>query len=183
VEELPGLPVDNQLTAARLEDAFGTLTHQLLAAALLSPEAPPAPPEWERLHIPPELRLACLHSAGTLVSAFFDSELGRAARRAERVETELPFVYRWEGDSGPLYISGQVDAVLHAGEDLILIDFKTDRHFQPQEHACQLGLYALALQELTGREPRPYLFLLRAARAVPVTQRFDWPRLLGDLRL
>jgi len=182
-EELPGLPVDGQLSAGALENAFGTLTHGLLAAALGAPDTPPAEPEWERLHIPPELRPACLESAGALVSGFLASELGRAARRAERVETELPFVYRWEQGGKPLYVSGQIDAVLHTRGDLILIDFKTDRFFRPEEHACQLGLYALALEELTGREPRPYLFLLRGARAVPMTRRMDWPQLLGALRL
>jgi ATP-dependent exoDNAse (exonuclease V) beta subunit len=99
------------------------------------------------------------------------------------VETEVPFVYRWQRKDRWLNVSGQIDAVLHSAEGLTLIDFKTDRVYREGEHALQLGLYALALRELTGREVRATLFLLRAARAVPLTLEFEWELLLDALRL
>ena len=182
-EQLPSLPVDPLLSVGQLENSFGTLTHEMLAATLRNPDQSPPEPEWSRLHIPAELREDCLQSARTLVSGFQRSELGEAARRARSVETELPFVYRWEEGDVRLHISGQIDAVLDTPEELVLIDFKTDRVFREGEYACQLGLYALALEELTGRGVQPHLFLLRGARAVRMTRRFDWPKLFRSLGL
>jgi ATP-dependent exoDNAse (exonuclease V) beta subunit len=182
-ERLPALPVDPRLGAAGLEAAFGTLTHEILAAVLPRPDSPPPEPEWGRLHVPEALRGVFLDSARSLVSGFLDSELGARVSEAEQVETEVPFVYRWQRKDRWLNVSGQIDAVLHSAEGLTLIDFKTDRVYREGEHALQLGLYALALRELTGREVRATLFLLRAARAVPLTLEFEWELLLDALRL
>ena len=175
--------MDAHLSGRQLENSFGTLTHQLLGAALRDPDRDAGTPEWGRLGIPAELQEACLAGARSLVSGFLGSELGAAARNAREIEIELPFVHLWQDGVRRLYISGQIDAVLDTPEGLTLIDFKTDRVYREGEHACQLGLYALALAELTGRDIRAYLFLLRPARAVPMTRRFDWPELFRSLRL
>jgi ATP-dependent exoDNAse (exonuclease V) beta subunit len=164
IGRLPSLQVDALLEEQRLESHFGILTHQLLVRWAVDPNAPPPQPDWQR--VPEKLRPSLLAGALTLCRNFFDSELGQLSMRAGRSEWELPFLYLHEDSHGPLFVSGQIDLVFELQDRMYLVDFKTDRSYKTGEHESQLGLYHLALRELTEKEICPCLFLLRSGEII-----------------
>jgi len=177
--ELPALAIDPLLAELGLEAEFGTRTHDLLSAWLGEPAGPPPEAGWRGLA--PEHRLACQEAAVELARRFLDSELGRLAAASPERETEVPFLYRWEGGGKPLYLSGKVDLTFRTAETVYLVDFKTDRRYREGRYAAQLGLYALACGGWSSLPVRPVVFLLRSGEAVPVRRAFDWPALLAAL--
>ena len=177
--ELPALPVDPLLAELGLEAGFGTRTHDLLSRWLGEPGGPPPAADWRG--VAPEHRPACQSAAENLARRFLDSGLGRQAVAARQREVEVPFVYRWEGAAGPLYLSGQVDLRFEAEEGVYLVDFKTDRRYREGQYAAQLRLYALACAQWSERPLLPVVFLLRSGEALPVRQDWDWPALFAAL--
>jgi hypothetical protein len=184
---LPGLAVDPLLAELERETAFGTLTHDLLAAWLRAPSGPPPEPDWSGLGLAPEHREACLRDALRLCRNFLDCPLGRLAAADPNRRTELPFVYRWEGPAGPLYLNGQIDLVFSAEGKTYLVDFKTDRQYREGQYEVQLGLYASAYAGFAAEAPPgtppilPVIFLLRSGQAVPVERALDFDELLARL--
>jgi ATP-dependent exoDNAse (exonuclease V) beta subunit len=177
---LPALPVDPLLEREGLEGPFGSLAHRLLSAWLQHPSASPPEPDWRGLRVPPPHRQPLLEAALSLCRLFLASPLGGLAGRAESLRSELPFLYLWQGEAGPLYISGQVDLVFRAEERTYLVDFKTDRSYRRGQHAHQLGLYTLALREILPSPLEAIVVLLRSGEAV--RERLpDWPGLLRSL--
>ncbi len=168
---LPGIDADALLKELDLESRFGILTHQLLARWDPDPAAMPPEPDWNG--IAKEHREALLSSAISLCRNFFDSELGALSRRADRVDRELPFLYLYEDKQGPLYINGRIDLAFQLQDRLYLVDFKTDRAYQPGEHECQLALYRLALAEQTEAQIHTFLFLLRSGQGLHCHRSID----------
>jgi ATP-dependent exoDNAse (exonuclease V) beta subunit len=168
--DLPRLDIDPLLERHHLETAFGTLVHRVLSdrlAGAADERRDGRQESWQDTR-PDELSEAdaalLLTRAEKLCDDFFSSELGRFVDRAT-VESEFPFVYFWE--QGPLFINGQIDLLLQTEQTVRVIDFKTDRHFRRGAHGFQLGLYALAAEQLyPGKIIEPYLFYLRAARTI-----------------
>ncbi len=171
VRQLPAIDADTLLKELNLASRFGSLTHQLLAQWGPDPTAIPPEPEWVR--IPKEHRDRLLENALSLCRNFFDSELGALSTQATQVHRELPFLYLYEGQQGPLYLSGQIDLAFELQNRLYLVDFKTDRYYRAGEHECQLALYRLALAEQTEREIQTYLFLLRSGQALRCDRQID----------
>jgi ATP-dependent exoDNAse (exonuclease V) beta subunit len=101
-----------------------------------------------------------------LESRFHASELGRRAARATHVEREFDFLLSLDD----VILRGQIDLWFEEGGELILIDYKTDRHEdRAGAYALQLQLYALALERIRGRIPRrAVLCYLRSGHEVNV---------------
>ena len=135
--------------------ALGTEVHRVLAGAQGSAEA---------------VELAC---------RFENSELGRRAACASRIEREFDFLLPVED----VLVRGQIDLWFEESGELILIDYKTDRDESSSDvYAVQLSLYALALKKYTGRLPdRPALYYLKTDRTVDVP--IDCERALQAVRL
>lgn len=119
----------------------------------------------------------------SLVEGFLTSELGCRLRQAIRVWRELPFSLRLDAAElyGPdcagefVFIQGIVDCVFSAGEQTVLIDFKSDQVTEQTvvaiaaKYRVQLDLYGRALQELFGMPvTERYLYFLRLGSAVRV---------------
>ena len=177
---LKRVDADPLLKDRSLVTRFGVLTHQLLARWGSDTAGAPPQPDWTRMA--GEHRDRFLDSAAALCRNFFASELGALCAKADRVDRELPFLYLFEDEQGPLYISGQIDLVFEYGEHLYLLDFKTDRSYKPGEHEGQLGLYRLALQEQTDKDIQSFLFLLRSGEAVPSDPSFDIEEWIPQVR-
>jgi CRISPR/Cas system-associated exonuclease Cas4 (RecB family) len=130
---------------------FGLQVHAVLAGA--------AP---ENAH-PETLRLA---------EAFRSSALGKRATRAAKCEREFDFLLAVED----VVLRGQIDLWFEEKGELILVDYKTDTvatSLEAGQHAEaygeQLRLYALALEQVTGRLPdEAYVYFLRRNEALPV---------------
>ena len=180
IRHLPAIDADALLKELDLETRFGSLTHQLLAQWGPDPHGIPPEPDWTR--IPREHRERLLSSAVALCRNFFVSELGALSMQATRVDRELPFLYLYEDEQGPLYINGQIDLAFQWRDRLYLVDFKTDRSYSPGEHECQLALYRLALGEQNKGEIRTFLFLLRSGRALRCDTPIDLAEWIPRLR-
>jgi ATP-dependent exoDNAse (exonuclease V) beta subunit len=129
---------------------FGELVHRLLAGV----ETPGAPPE-----------------ARELVRRFEESETGRRAARAHVSGRETPVLFEFAG----LLIRGTIDLWFEENGELVLVDYKTDRHIgaeRREEYATQLGLYSIALSRALGRNvDRALLAALRSGTEIDVTWR------------
>jgi ATP-dependent exoDNAse (exonuclease V) beta subunit len=101
-----------------------------------------------------------------LAARFRMSELGQRAARAGRVEREFDFLLALDD----VIVRGQMDLWFEEGGELILVDYKTDRHEdRAGAYAIQLQLYALALERIRGRLPdRALLCYLRNGHEVEV---------------
>jgi ATP-dependent exoDNAse (exonuclease V) beta subunit len=103
--------------------------------------------------------------AAALAARFFESELGRRATRANRVQREFDFLFSLDD----VVLRGQIDLWFEEGGELILVDYKTDRLVENiDSYALQLRLYALALERFHRRPDRAFLHFLRGDRTVPV---------------
>jgi ATP-dependent exoDNAse (exonuclease V) beta subunit len=109
--------------------------------------------------------------ASELASRFQSSDLGQRAARGSRAEREFDFLMALED----VVLRGQIDLWFEEGEELVLVDYKTDdvgadaAWDRAQSYALQLRLYALALERFIGRLPdQAYVCLLRPDRAVPI---------------
>ncbi|HML18238.1 MAG TPA: UvrD-helicase domain-containing protein [Bryobacteraceae bacterium] len=102
-----------------------------------------------------------------LAGRFTNSELGRRAARADRIEHEFDFVF----SIGDVILRGQIDLWFEESGELILVDYKTDlEESSSATYALQLRLYALALERYAGRAPdRAVLYYLRTNRALEVS--------------
>jgi len=105
--------------------------------------------------------------ANELAERFRDSDLGRRAESATRVEREFDFVFETED----VIVRGQIDLWFEEGGELVIVDYKTDRDEAGGEgYALQLRLYALALERYAGRRPdRAVLYYLRSNRMVEIS--------------
>ena len=136
--------------SSRSAAEIGTQVHQLLAGVDVEDPDP---------------------EAVRLVGAFRTSELARRIESARGVEREFDFVMELED----VVLRGQIDVWFSEGDELVLVDYKTDRLDPDREterlepYALQLRLYALALRKLTGKLPRhALLHFLRSGRTVPI---------------
>lgn len=105
--------------------------------------------------------------AEELARRFKQSELGRRAERAERVEREFDFMLAIED----VVLQGRMDLWFEEAGELVLVDYKSDRdESSSAEYGLQLRLYALALERYAGRVPdRAVLYFLRSDRVVEIS--------------
>ncbi|NLT06191.1 MAG: UvrD-helicase domain-containing protein [Solirubrobacterales bacterium] len=194
--QVPGMPVAPE-PEAMAPTLRGSLVHQLLEEIDLSDPAVPAADAItaliERAGEP--VRDHEVADVAALVQAFADSPLRARLAAADRVRTELPFVFQLPserpGGRGTL-INGVVD--VHASEPgrVLIVDYKTDRLLDGQDpaelvdahYATQRLVYALAaLQSGAPAVEVAYLFLDRPAEPVSATYAAtDQPALADRLR-
>jgi len=150
------------------EADFGTLCHQCVEAMLVEPDTLPSPHGATAAALaglaPTHARRAT-EEAIRLARGFVQSERGLQARMARRAaidgapgaifEIEYPFV--WHGD---IILTGSIDLVYGSADGVVVVDFKTDRHLDPERHAFQLGVYRDAAASLFGVPARAFLFYL-----------------------
>ena len=107
--------------------------------------------------------------AAELIARFRESDLGKRAESAQRIEREFDFMIEIED----VIVRGQIDLWFEEGGELILVDYKTDRdESSGSSYALQLQLYALALARYAGRRPdRAVLYYLRSNRAIDISLR------------
>ncbi len=137
---------------------FGDEVHRLLAGF----DVPDASPE-----------------ARELAHRFEQSPAGREAAHAARIGRETPILFDYEG----LLIRGTIDLWFESGNELILVDYKTDQHIDDErlrQYSTQLRLYAVALSRALDRHvDRIVLSVLRQGREIRVKLSPDDERALG----
>ena len=95
---------------------------------------------------------------------------------------ELPFTVQLQGRT----ISGQIDLLFFDGQRWTILDYKTDNvtiqtaYRHAQRYYAQLGVYAMAVKQITGQPPKTCLYYIRAATLVVVNPA-DWQTALTQL--
>jgi len=119
------------------------------------------------------------------IQRFFNSSLGQRVLKATRVYCEVPFnlVYKaasifagLENCKEELLLQGVIDLYFEEGEDLVLVDYKTDRITSANrselvdKYRVQIVLYKKALEEILGRRVKAsYLYLFDCDEEVAFT--------------
>ena len=120
------------------------------------------------------------------ILAFAGSELGRRMQRAaqdKKLHREQPFVMKvdmknldasWNGDETVL-VQGIIDAYFIEGEEIVLVDYKTDRIGQGEEsklierYRTQLEDYALALEQMLHKKVKQkYIYSFALQKAIEI---------------
>ena len=120
------------------------------------------------------------------ILAFSGSELGMRMQRAaldKKLHREQPFVMKvdmknlddsWNGDETVL-VQGIIDAYFIEGEEIVLVDYKTDRIGQGEEsklierYRTQLEDYALALERMLHKKVKQkYIYSFALQKAIEI---------------
>jgi len=118
------------------------------------------------------------------IAAFFRSKLGQRVLQAEKLYREVPFNFlckaskliegleKYNGNED-LLVQGVIDLYFPEGEELVLVDYKTDfisrenRDAVINKYRVQLDLYKEALERIQGKRVKEsYIFLLDSGEAV-----------------
>lgn len=115
---------------------------------------------------------------------FVQSPLGQRMKRASlagKLFREQPFVMEIRADEADsswdseetLLIQGMIDAYFEEEDELVLVDYKTDRVEKPEElvekYKKQLNYYAEALERLTGKKVREqFIYSVRLSMEICV---------------
>jgi ATP-dependent helicase/nuclease subunit A len=116
---------------------------------------------------------------------FYRSELGSRMLKSNSIKREQPFILKMSvGDilrtkmdnSGEsVYVQGIVDCYFYEDNEIVLIDYKTDRTSDDrvedliERYGMQIRTYREALDALTGKRVKEsYLYLLNISKAVRI---------------
>lgn len=101
-----------------------------------------------------------------LVDGFFESELGQRAAKAKFVKTEFPFIALVKDSKREdVYINGRIDLLFCDEAGYCVVDYKTDKIFDPRRYEEQLLIYRDAVRNIFGADAEAYLFYLRLNKA------------------
>jgi len=144
---------------------LGTLVHAILERLRLEG---PNPIEQRAqslapLHVTRNWRQAA-SEAESLVQSFVRSARFKQMQSSNRVEREVEFLLRWPPDAphdSGAYLQGYIDCLMEsAAGELIVLDYKTNRigsedvSTEAEKYHLQLSVYAMAVEQATGRSPQ-----------------------------
>ena len=148
---------------------FGTLVHAVLEARLrrhpcfISPKI--------RSCVDDEKILQKLTAqAEILAEGFLVSELGKRLSVSNYHEPEFSVITSVVVEEKSIAITGQIDILFEEGDEIVVVDFKTDRIENPEDHYGQLAAYYRAAADIFAKPVSVWLFYLRGGRAVNVTK-------------
>jgi ATP-dependent helicase/nuclease subunit A len=148
---------------------FGSLVHALLEARL----------KGQPCSIPPKIRSSIddesvlsklLDSAEVIANSFLTSELGKRWAASDHREAEFPVITSAVIKEKAIAIMGQIDLLFEEENELVVVDFKTGKAENPEDHYGQLAAYYRAGGDIFGKPVSVWLFYLRSGRAVNVTK-------------
>ncbi|MDR0473517.1 MAG: UvrD-helicase domain-containing protein [Treponema sp.] len=149
---------------------FGTLVHTVLEGRLNNRE----------YFIPPVIRSrlddekkseVIIKEAELMADKFFSSALGKRWASSSCRESEFPVITSVNNIEGKaVAIMGQIDLLFEEDDEVVVVDFKTDRIESPEDHYGQLAAYYQAVADIFGKPASVWLYYLRSGSAVNVTE-------------
>ncbi|MDR1956679.1 MAG: UvrD-helicase domain-containing protein [Treponema sp.] len=140
---------------------FGTLAHACTEAVLRG--AQPRMPERLGWHLSATEAETLLAAGTALAERFVASPLGKLASGAALRKSE----YRFRTlTSGGIFIEGTIDLLFETEDAVAVVDFKTDRQENPEEHLSQMIAYYQAACTLRKKPCLVWLYYLRSGHAV-----------------
>ena len=152
-EMLPALKVDELLSEYGIYTDFGVMVHEALEAKLSGFKPRLAPPDG----LSEEDGGTLADTALSIADGFVRSEFYKRYVEGHPVETEVRFYY----PEGGLVLEGVADLLVFDDSGIMIIDYKTDRRRNPEQHRGQLENYAKALSAIYSKPCRARLCYVR----------------------
>lgn len=116
--------------------------------------------------------------AGEMARNFLETDLGEKAKNALWRKNEFTFKMLAEKKSSTEHriITGSIDLAFSCGDELYIVDFKTDLKQDISRHTAQLALYRKALSSIKNcdiKNIRCCLHYLRTNTSVDITEQTD----------
>jgi ATP-dependent helicase/nuclease subunit A len=143
---------------------FGTIVHAFLEDRLN--RRPPAVPPRVLARLKEGGLEAARQEALLMADRFLASELGKKSAASAHRESEFPFVTAVKTGDRTVALTGQIDLLFEEGGVFHVVDFKTDKVENPQDHYGQLAVYKRAVEDIFGKPVKAWLYYLRAGHAV-----------------
>ncbi len=143
---------------------------------------------WEEGFIDPAEREKLVNLVLLQLGNVAKSHVQNWIRSARRVYRELPFVFKTE----KRMIHGVMDVLIERDNgEWAVIDYKTNqvRHYKParselevhaKRYVLQVGVYAAAVDQLVGSEPRAYIHYIQHGETVEIAREV-WKNALAGL--
>ena len=166
----PVIPEDSIYEKAGISPAeFGSLVHAVLEAQLTG--RPCLIPSKIRSRLDEDKILQDLMAlAESMAKGFLASDLGKRLAASACRESEFPIITSAEIEGKTIVIMGQIDLLFEEDDSVMVVDFKTDRIENPEEHYGQLAAYYRAAGDIFCKPVSAWLFYLQSGRAVEVTE-------------
>jgi ATP-dependent exoDNAse (exonuclease V) beta subunit len=151
---------------------FGSLVHAILESRLkgqpfVIPTIINFHPDDEKAH------QSLLALAQSMADSFLSSALGKRwapAHNRNSSQSEFPVITAAVTGAKAITIFGIIDLLFEEDDEVVIIDFKTDRIENPEDHYGQLAAYYRAAGDIYGKPVSLWLFYLRSGSAVNVTE-------------
>jgi ATP-dependent helicase/nuclease subunit A len=162
-------PLDTHLERAGLEPAdFGTLVHGVLEGRL-NGHPPTVPARIDSRLTEEKTRHSLLAIAETMADKFLSSSLGKRWAASNNRESEFSVITSVKVKEKAIAISGQIDLIFEEADEAVVVDFKTDRVENPEDHFAQLAAYRQAAGDIFGKPASVWLYYLRSGNTVNIT--------------
>jgi len=165
---------DKLLEKANLTPAdFGSLVHATLESRLNKLAC--RMPQKIRTCQDEKAIQSLLALAGSMADSFLASALGKrwasvhgSGQNFSQPEFSVITAAVVEGKA--VAITGQIDLLFEEDNEVVVLDFKTDRVENPEDHYGQLAAYYRAAGDIFGKPVSLWLYYLRSGNAVNVTE-------------
>jgi ATP-dependent helicase/nuclease subunit A len=163
---------DKLLEKAGLSPAdFGSLVHAILEGRLKGLPCETLAGIRTRFYEKEKALQSLMAFAESMADSFLASALGKRWASAHgSSELEFPVITAAEVKGKAIAISGQIDLLFEENEEVVVLDFKTDRVENPEDHYGQLAAYYRAAGDIFGKPVSLWLYYLRSGSAVNVTE-------------
>ncbi len=178
---LPAIATDSLLSERELESQFGTLCHLILQRRIAGTLSVASEIGFRQLRdaglggivgkLSSEQTSMLIADAWSLSENFMRSSVAELIGKGSEVLTEVPFVLRRIEREAEQFIHGQIDLLVRLPEEMVVVDFKTDRAIRPGEYDLQLDFYRAAapdlVSDISSRDlpVRSLLFYLRGGQS------------------
>ena len=161
---LPEITSDSFLIEKEYGAHFGTFVHRLIEANLAKEDLTDPlffMEEAFKAQLTKSEKESVLSDALLLSDHFIQSQLCKTEVLNHPFKTEMSFFSREEHDGRTVVVEGAIDLLVDQGDEIVVIDFKSDRFVDEEAHRFQIETYISAAQRLYKKKTRGLIVYLR----------------------
>jgi len=144
---------------------FGTFVHSLCETMILKQQVDDEfalMPKRLYLLLTTKQRKTLLSDALVLCNNFLQGDIYTRYVEGNSPRCEVKFFSSVLHEDRDVVVEGSIDLLVESSDELLIIDFKTDRHRMPLRHKDQLDLYMQAIQRMYEKPVRGCVTYLRS---------------------
>ena len=153
---LPGLPSDEIVLRASLQQDFGTMVHSLLESYFSGIEYTPLYPS----SLTGSGKAVIADTLEGILSSFLSSDFFHNYIEGHKCQAEVRFFYPYED----AVKEGSVDLLVFGEEYNLAVDYKTDAYMDESMHIGQITAYAEAMEAIYGKKCLAVLLYIRGMK-------------------